>query len=64
MSLLFIVAAVVGLLLLLLWPLFLRWRQDPRRTDQPTTDRHPIPPAHPTDAEPGSAPRRARQGKP
>lgn len=65
MSWLFILAAVIGLVVLVGWPFVARRRQQPKRLNQPTVSRDPIPPAHPTgEAPPGSAPQRHRQGKP
>lgn len=63
---LMVLLALIGLLILVSWPLLVRRRhQRPKRLNQPTIDRHPVPPTHPrAQARPGSAPYRHRQGKP
>lgn len=64
MSVFFLICVVVGLALLLAWPMLARRRRSPRRTEQPSVGHDPVPPAHPTETVPGSAPHRHRQGKP
>jgi hypothetical protein len=53
-------ALILGLVVLVTWVLVVdRRRRRPKRLNQPVVDRHPPPPAHPTEqARPGSAPYR------